>query len=600
MQTDLCFETRTLQIPEHIRRGAKPTLDDARWMLREHWRFPDFRGAQAEAVEAVLRGGDVLVVLPTGAGKSAIYQTVAPLLRGTTIVVSPLIALMLDQVDNLQAVGIPAAFINSSLTPGQVNATLGAMESGVFKLAFVAPERFANAEFRARLARMDVPLMVVDEAHCASEWGRDFRPAYAQLGQYRHLMPSASILALTATAAPEVRRDITALLAMREPAVLVKGVDRPNLFWEVVHAPDIRAKMRQVGPLLQRLDRGSAIIYAASRFATEQIAEWLRGIDVRAAAYHAGLKDKVRTQVQQGFMASEIPVVAATSAFGMGIDKPDVRLVIHFAFPSTPETYYQEAGRAGRDGEPASAMLLYSPLDRRNHETRINEMHPPGAAVRRVYAALDQAVDAGGRLDSSLAEWSRGTHIVSEGRALSAEQVAAAVRILSAAGITFNKQVGREGAFVRLLTETPEIKARLPPENKTPRDVLGRLWTTHAEATLRDGFTLRGQEITALAKNRTQARAALEALAERGIIELEWQEAGCKVLQRGLDPDALPVDWLLQHQIRHRLRTQLAQVEDYALANGCRRRHLLAYFGDRLTAPCTGCDFCYGRQREAA
>ena len=600
MQTDLCFETRALQIPEHIQSGAKPTLDDARWMLRQLWRFPDFRGAQAEAVEAVLRGGDVLVVLPTGAGKSAIYQTIAPLLPGTTIVISPLIALMLDQVENLQAVGVPAAYINSSLTPGQADAALGAMEAGRFKLCFIAPERFANAEFRARLSRIEVPLLVVDEAHCASEWGRDFRPAYAKLGLHRDLIPSASVLALTATATPEVRRDIVSLLGMRQPTVLVRGVDRPNLYWEVVHAPDISAKLRHIGPMLQRLDRGSAIIYAASRYATEQIAEWLRGMDVRAAAYHAGLKDRVRTQVQQGFMASEIPVVAATSAFGMGIDKPDVRLVVHSAFPSTPETYYQEAGRAGRDGEPASCLLLYSPLDRRNHEIRINEMHPPGAAVRQVYAMLERSVDDTGRLTESLAAWSRRAHIVCEGQTLSEGQVAAAVRILSTAGVAFNKQTGREGAFLRLLSQTADIKGKLPAGSKTPRDVLGRLWNAHPEDTLRAGFTLRGQEITALAKDRSQARAALEALAESGVIELEWEEAGCRVLQRGLDPDALPVDWLLQHQITHRLRTQLAQVEEYALAGGCRRRHLLDYFGDALTTPCTGCDRCHGRRREAA
>lgn len=594
MQTDLCFETAELQLPEHILAGARPTLADARWMLRRLWGFRDFRGAQAEAVEAVLAGGDVLAVLPTGAGKSAIYQIVATLLPGTTLVISPLIALMLDQVESLQACGVPAAYINSSLTSGQAEATLAALEAGRFKLCYVAPERFDSPEFRARLARVTVPLFVVDEAHCVSEWGHDFRPAYARLGAHRDIAGAAPLLALTATATPEVRGDIVSILAMRSPTVMVRGVDRANLFWEVVRTPDAAAKLRFLAGALRGFDQGSAIIYAQSRVETEEIARWLGRFELRAAAYHAGLSAAVRRQVQQGFMASEIPVVVATSAFGMGIDKPDVRLVAHYAFPSTLESYYQEAGRAGRDGLPARCVLLYSPADRRTHEVRIEEMHPPPETVRRVYAALDAAVDEEGRLEGSLSAWARHVGLASEGQTL------AAARILATAGIAFNTRRGREGAFLRLACPTEEIRTRMPQAAAAPRDVLAALWNARSEEELHAGFTLRDAEITALAKDRKVARQALDALAESGILEVEWEEAGCRVLQRGLDPARLPVDWASHHRVKHRLRTQLGQIEAYALAPGCRRKHLVDYFGDTLAGRCGGCDRCGAALAEAA
>ena len=593
MQTDLCFEIRELCLPDTVLNGARPTLADARWMLRQLWGFADFRGAQAEAVDAVLGGGDVLAVLPTGAGKSAIFQTVATLLPGTTLVVSPLIALMLDQVESLQACGVPAGYINSSLTPGQAEATLAALEAGRFKLCYVAPERFDSPEFRARLARVQVPLLVVDEAHCVSEWGHDFRPAYARLGMHREIAAGAPLLALTATAPPEVRADIVSILRMRAPTVMVRGVDRPNLSWEVVRAPDAAAKLRFLAGALRGLDQGSAIVYAESRAETEQIAAWLGRFGVRAAAYHAGLAASVRRQVQQAFMASEIPVVAATSAFGMGIDKADVRLVAHYAFPSTLESYYQEAGRAGRDGLPARCVLLYSPADRRTHEVRIEEMHPPPETVCRVYRALDAAVDDEGRLEGSLSAWARTTGVASEG------QAAASVRILASAGIAFNTRQGREGAFLRLACPTEEIRGRMP-RGTIARDVLAELWNTRSEQELRDGCTLRGAEIPGLAKDRKQARRAIEALAESGVLEVEWEESGCHVLERGLDAAHLPIDWASQHRVKHRLRTRLSQVEAYALGGGCRRRYLLDYFGDTLPGRCSGCDRCGEPFREAA
>lgn len=586
MQTDLTFDYPGPVIPEHVRRGARPSVADAAAVLRQLWGHEGFRSGQAEAVEAVLAGRDVLAVLPTGAGKSAIFGTVAPLLPGTTVVVSPLIALMLDQVEDLQQRGLPAAYLNSTLSAAQTETTLGALESGKLKLLFVAPERFDSPSFQACLGQVAVPLLVVDEAHCVSEWGHDFRPAYARLGGHRDRAPHAPLLALTATATPEVRADIVTLLAMREPQTIVRGVDRPNLRWEVVPAATRDMKLRVLEALLGPLATGSAIVYAESRSDTEAVADWLCGAGVHARAYHAGLPASARRSVQHGFMASEIPVIVATSAFGMGIDKPDVRLVIHYAFPATLESYYQEAGRAGRDGASARCVLLYSADDRRVHERRREEMHPAASTVARVYAALDAAVDGDGRLGGTLSAWARGAGVATEA------QTTAAVRILAAHGIATNTQRGRERAYVRLTCGPDEIPGRLPGASRTVRDVLAALWRSVGQDALERGITLRGTEVTALGHDRAGVRSALEELGAIGVLEVGWEEAGCRVVQRALDPAALPLDWPAQERVRRRLATQLRQIESYAQGLGCRRIHLLAYFGETSTDPCGNCDTC--------
>jgi len=586
MQTDLCFEVHELHVPDHIRRGAAPSVDDARDMLQGLWGYTQFRDGQAEVIEAVLARRDVLAILPTGAGKSAIYQTTAALLTGTTLVISPLIALMLDQVQNLHRLGIPAAFINSSLKAREAAAALEALEAGRLKLCYVAPERFESGEFQARLARVAVPLFVVDEAHCVSEWGHDFRTAYTRLGAYRAAIGSPPVLALTATAPPEVRSDIREILRMQDPAMIVRGLDRPNLFWEVVETRDPSAKLRTLLARLRTLENGSAIIYTQYRQDTEELAGWLSRAGFRARAYHGGLASQEREEVQRAWMIGDTPVMVATSAFGMGVDKPDVRLVAHYTYPATLESYYQEAGRAGRDGAPATCLLLYSPSDRRTHELRFEDMHPPQEVVESVYAALEVAVDEDGRLDGTLTAWARRTGIDSERR------VCAAVRVLASAEIATNTQRFHEGAFVRMLCPTEEIRRKLPRKPSGPRDVLAALWKARSEDALREGVKLEGKEIRKLGKDRRTVRTAFERLAECGIIEVNWDEAGCRVLKRGLHPTRLPIDWNAIMERQDRVRTQLEQVEAYATTNACRRLHLLAYFGEPTAADCSGCDRC--------
>ncbi|HSN33845.1 MAG TPA: ATP-dependent DNA helicase RecQ, partial [Ideonella sp.] len=339
-----------------------------------------FRPGQREIIEAVLAGRPTIAVLPTGAGKSLCYQLPAVALERLAVVVSPLISLMKDQVDALSARGIPATFINSSIPPDERAERLRAAVRGELRLLYVAPERFRAPGFAETLARAEPALLAVDEAHCMVEWGHDFRPDYARLGEVRARLAPPRLVALTATATPDVRQGIADQLAMNDPAVFVRGFDRSNLRLGVMPVQGGDDKLRRVLALLAEPDaRGKpAIVYAATRKKATEVAESLRDAGVTARAYHAGLGDDERAEVQEAWMRDEVRVVVATNAFGMGVDKRDVRLVVHHELPGSAEAYYQEAGRAGRDGLPARCVLLFNHADVRLREFLINSSGADG------------------------------------------------------------------------------------------------------------------------------------------------------------------------------------------------------------------------------
>lgn len=346
-------------------------MDELHGLLKAKFGFESFLPMQKEIVSHVLSGQDGLVVMPTGGGKSLCYQLPSLALGGMTLVVSPLIALMKDQVDGLKANDVPAEFLNSSLTTAEAAAVRSLAVRGALKLLYIAPERLATPGFDNFLRAVKVSLIAIDEAHCISEWGHDFRPDYCNLKSLRHGTPSVPILALTATAAPRVREDIVTQLELREPRTFLASFNRPNLVYRV--EPKDRAFDRLL-ELVREHHGESAIIYCFSRRDTERIAGELRVKGVGAAAYHAGLDDAVRSETQERFIRDEIQVIAATIAFGMGIDKPDVRLIIHYSIPKTIEGYYQETGRAGRDGLPSECVLFYSYRDKRNHDFFIRQI----------------------------------------------------------------------------------------------------------------------------------------------------------------------------------------------------------------------------------
>jgi ATP-dependent DNA helicase RecQ len=359
--------------------------------LRTHFGHQAFRQGQEQIVAAVLGGRDVLAVMPTGSGKSLGYQLPAVMLPGTTLVVSPLISLMKDQVDELNRRGIKSGALHSMLSVDSRHKVLNAARAGGLRLLYVAPERFASDQFLRLLGELEVARFVVDEAHCVSQWGHDFRPDYRRLRAAAGLCRASDrasgrppIAAFTATATPEVRDDIIALLGLEEPQVLVAGFDRPNIYLRVERVDDDDDK----NDLLSALVRGRrALVYAATRKTAEAAAAFLQGSGVRAAAYHAGVKDEERTRVQDAFAVGSLPVVCATNAFGMGIDRPDVDAVVHYAIPGSVEAYYQEIGRAGRDGRPATATLLWDYGDVATREFLIDSPRrdKPGPGTAALY-----------------------------------------------------------------------------------------------------------------------------------------------------------------------------------------------------------------------
>jgi len=360
--------------------------------LRTYFGHLQFRTGQQRIVDAVLGGDDVLAVMPTGSGKSLCYQLPAVVLPGVTIVVSPLISLMKDQVDELNRRGVAAGALHSMLDSGAKRDVIDAARREALRLLYVAPERFASDTFAQLLGDIAVARFIVDEAHCVSQWGHDFRPDYRRLAAGARLCRRADgrpgrppIAAFTATATAEVRDDIAALLDLDRPQLLVGGFDRPNIHLRIQSANETDKDL-----LLPALVRGRrALVYAATRKTTEAAAARLNSSEVKAAAYHAGLKDDERTRVQEAFANGSLPVVCATNAFGMGIDRPDVDAVVHYAIPGSIEAYYQEIGRAGRDGRAATATLLWDYADVETRRFLIDSPRKDNSAHRRHAASLD-------------------------------------------------------------------------------------------------------------------------------------------------------------------------------------------------------------------
>lgn len=573
--------------------AAAGTLNEARETLSRYFGYADFRPAQVRAVQAVLSGRDALLVLPTGGGKSICYQVPALVREGLTVVVSPLISLMKDQVETLRRKNIGAAFINSTLSAAETAECLSGVANGSIWLLYLAPERLGSERMLERLRNAGVSLLAIDEAHCISEWGHDFRPSYRQIGAIREALDNPQTVALTATATPDVRHDIARQLRLRNPEVVVAGFDRKNLEYHVQPVRTQADKDKSAITLLREME-GVSVVYAPTRKAVERVAATLTRGRIRAVAYHAGLDPDDRQRAQDAFMNEKVRVIVATSAFGMGIDKPNVRLVVHHSMSGSLEAYYQEAGRAGRDGNESRCVLLHSFADRFTHEFFIDGSHPEREVVEEVWKELRKLA---GR--ASLISATPETVATMIPKRVGERKAAAAVRVLLAAGALTDESASDTRVWVRLLASPERITSELTGDRAMELELLRALWRL-AGARLETGVTLDLDQLPRWHGGALRTIPLLDRLMSEQFVAWKLSGSGLRLDRHIGSAGELPVDWELLKRRRRAELSRLDAMQRYALTKGCRRAFVLRYFGDPdVRANCGACDRCLGIVHEA-
>ena len=563
-------------------------------VLHRYWGFSEFRPMQAEIIRSVMAGRDTLALMPTGGGKSLTYQVPALAGEGLCIVVTPLIALMKDQVDRLRARRIPATAIHSGMSPRQIDIALDNCVYGDMKFLYVAPERLATEAFRLRVVRMNVQLLAVDEAHCISQWGYDFRPSYLRIAELREKLPGVPVLALTASATQLVADDIMRHLHFAEPHVLRSSFARPNLSYSVRRTDD---KNGQLLRLVQNV-AGSGIVYMRTREGTEQIASLLRDEGIAATAYHGGLPHAERTLRQEEWIAGKVRIMVATNAFGMGIDKPDVRFVVHYAMCDSLESYYQEAGRAGRDGKRAYALLLVASDDSDRIARRFKQEFPPLDQVKDIYEQVCSYLQIGIG-DGAGASFLFNLHDFCARRHLYSGTVASALKLLQQNGyLTLTDAQENPARIMFCISRDDLYKLRVQRDDldhfiRTLLRLYNGVFTEfrpidEGEIATWSGYTV--PKVKELLKRLWQLRVIRYIPSNRSPI-LFFNEQRLPRADLYIAPETYRRRQELMLERFERMIAYAANEQE------CRSAMLQAYFGESDPEPCGVCDLCLARRR---
>ena len=563
-----------------------------RQILKEYWGYDDFRGIQREIIESIGAGHDTLGLMPTGGGKSITFQVPAMAMKGVCIVITPLIALMKDQVANLRRLGIPAAFVNSSMGHEEMLATLENCVYGGTKLLYVSPERLSSELFQTKLKHMEVSFITVDEAHCISQWGYDFRPSYLEIVNIRKLKPNAPVLALTATATPEVVDDIQERLGFSEKNVFKMSFERKNLAYIVRHATD---KEEQLLHILDSVS-GSAIVYVRSRKRTSELAKLLMSSGISALAYNAGLDSEVRNNRQEEWTASKVRVMVATNAFGMGIDKPDVRLVIHMDCPSSLEAYFQEAGRAGRDGKKSYAILLYNDADSSKLMKRIADTFPPKEYIMNVYEHLayfyQMAVGCG---EGTTREFNMEKFCVAFKHF--PVQVESALHILTRAGYITYDEENDNRARLRFILERDELD-RLNHLSEAENTIITTLLRCYGGLFVSFQYINEGFVAQQAGMDMVKVYSILKGLNDKHILHFIPQKKTPYITyaRDREDGENIVLPPAVYDDRKSDMEKRIKKMIEYATDdNTCRSKMLLSYFGENRSDNCGQCDVCIER-----
>ena len=564
-------------------------MSSYRDILKHYWGYDDFRGIQRDIIESIGLGRDTLGLMPTGGGKSITFQVPALAMEGVCIVVTPLIALMKDQVHHLRQTGIRAAAIYSGMQHDDILRVLENCILGSTKLLYVSPERLSSQLFQTKLRHMRVSFITVDEAHCISQWGYDFRPSYLEIAAIRHLLPGVPVLALTATATPQVVDDIQERLEFRQKNVFRMSFERKNLAYLVRNTPD---KHYELIHILEQ-QPGAAIVYVRSRRHAREIAEQLGEAGLSATFYHAGLDYADKDSRQRDWQHDRVRIMVATNAFGMGIDKPDVRVVVHYDCPDSLEAYFQEAGRAGRDGQPAQAILLYNNSDNGKLTKRIDDTFPPRDYIREVYEHLAYYYQIA----------------VGDGYGVSREfnieefcqrfrhfpiRVHSALQILQRAGYIDYDEEADHQARVRFLVSRDDLY-RLHQVSPDEERVIVSLLRNYGGLFADYGYIDEGIVARQAGLSQPQTYDILKSLSQRHLISFipRKQVPYIRYLQRREDQASIRLSREVYEDRQEQYRLRIQSMLHYAQSTDtCRSRLLLRYFGETTSHDCHQCDVC--------